>query len=282
MWDGARAASSLEIQPTLPKLKSVVWTIRSVKRLSWNWSQNSQGRNKVKKLDVLQTPLCDPWKILIQNYCRSRALNIMNAVCQSNGKMDLASMCVEELCLLLKFFSRVEGKNASGKWQSTWLDLSSGERVDHGISGECMARFIHQWIVHLIHRSSSKEHDAPAVMLTSQNYTLRRPSDYIKSRNVTPLLCDQDTCSEPIAGPGEYIFVPSAQTFPRMHLIGRKAVQINRVRNVMCRKERKRKLNIKTSMRDTLCISTNPLADVGRSEERRVGKECRSRWSPYH
>ena len=23
-------------------------------------------------------------------------------------------------------------------------------------------------------------------------------------------------------------------------------------------------------------------ADNGRSEERRVGKECRSRWSPYH
>ena len=25
-----------------------------------------------------------------------------------------------------------------------------------------------------------------------------------------------------------------------------------------------------------------PLAHLGRSEERRVGKECRSRWSPYH
>ena len=24
------------------------------------------------------------------------------------------------------------------------------------------------------------------------------------------------------------------------------------------------------------------LEDIGRSEERRVGKECRSRWSPYH
>ena len=24
------------------------------------------------------------------------------------------------------------------------------------------------------------------------------------------------------------------------------------------------------------------LMDEGRSEERRVGKECRSRWSPYH
>ena len=24
------------------------------------------------------------------------------------------------------------------------------------------------------------------------------------------------------------------------------------------------------------------LGKVGRSEERRVGKECRSRWSPYH
>ena len=25
-----------------------------------------------------------------------------------------------------------------------------------------------------------------------------------------------------------------------------------------------------------------PLQGAGRSEERRVGKECRSRWSPYH
>src|SRR5258708_39906981 len=25
-----------------------------------------------------------------------------------------------------------------------------------------------------------------------------------------------------------------------------------------------------------------PIAGLGRSEERRVGKECRSRWSPYH
>ena len=25
-----------------------------------------------------------------------------------------------------------------------------------------------------------------------------------------------------------------------------------------------------------------PVLKVGRSEERRVGKECRSRWSPYH
>ena len=24
------------------------------------------------------------------------------------------------------------------------------------------------------------------------------------------------------------------------------------------------------------------LRDINRSEERRVGKECRSRWSPYH
>src|SRR2546430_17470380 len=29
----------------------------------------------------------------------------------------------------------------------------------------------------------------------------------------------------------------------------------------------------------TMC---NALDEQGRSEERRVGKECRSRWSPYH
>src|SRR5438128_11121780 len=33
------------------------------------------------------------------------------------------------------------------------------------------------------------------------------------------------------------------------------------------------------SMRCTLC---GHFLQVARSEERRVGKECRSRWSPYH
>ena len=28
--------------------------------------------------------------------------------------------------------------------------------------------------------------------------------------------------------------------------------------------------------------TTVPILDHDRSEERRVGKECRSRWSPYH
>ena len=28
--------------------------------------------------------------------------------------------------------------------------------------------------------------------------------------------------------------------------------------------------------------STAKIVLIGRSEERRVGKECRSRWSPYH
>ena len=29
-------------------------------------------------------------------------------------------------------------------------------------------------------------------------------------------------------------------------------------------------------------VITDPFIAKGRSEERRVGKECRSRWSPYH
>ena len=34
--------------------------------------------------------------------------------------------------------------------------------------------------------------------------------------------------------------------------------------------------------RDGLALSAYSTGDVYRSEERRVGKECRSRWSPYH
>ena len=35
--------------------------------------------------------------------------------------------------------------------------------------------------------------------------------------------------------------------------------------------------------RSTAALETNRMLDkMRRSEERRVGKECRSRWSPYH
>src|SRR5215467_14946610 len=38
------------------------------------------------------------------------------------------------------------------------------------------------------------------------------------------------------------------------------------------------------STRSACCTCTSPTTRAGasRSEERRVGKECRSRWSPYH
>ena len=32
----------------------------------------------------------------------------------------------------------------------------------------------------------------------------------------------------------------------------------------------------------TQSANTTSLSKISRSEERRVGKECRSRWSPYH
>src|SRR5690348_2375234 len=37
-----------------------------------------------------------------------------------------------------------------------------------------------------------------------------------------------------------------------------------------------------TPLPEAVVAGSEPLLVVGRSEERRVGKECRSRWSPYH
>ena len=33
---------------------------------------------------------------------------------------------------------------------------------------------------------------------------------------------------------------------------------------------------------EDLLVARGKVLGIGRSEERRVGKECRSRWSPYH
>ena len=36
------------------------------------------------------------------------------------------------------------------------------------------------------------------------------------------------------------------------------------------------------SLRIANLLDEGSFVEIGRSEERRVGKECRSRWSPYH
>ena len=36
------------------------------------------------------------------------------------------------------------------------------------------------------------------------------------------------------------------------------------------------------TLKPTYLTNVSEAANWGRSEERRVGKECRSRWSPYH
>ena len=41
-------------------------------------------------------------------------------------------------------------------------------------------------------------------------------------------------------------------------------------------------LTLKPNSTLGLATGSTPLGAAERSEERRVGKECRSRWSPYH
>jgi len=41
-------------------------------------------------------------------------------------------------------------------------------------------------------------------------------------------------------------------------------------------------VRFKRDLRATRLIAAKAGAGIKRSEERRVGKECRSRWSPYH
>ena len=42
------------------------------------------------------------------------------------------------------------------------------------------------------------------------------------------------------------------------------------------------KLDADIALSKQLAIAAGKFVEIDRSEERRVGKECRSRWSPYH
>ena len=58
--------------------------------------------------------------------------------------------------------------------------------------------------------------------------------------------------------------------FPNEVLLGEPVMVTRKVRGK----------NIKTALKTVNFV--NLAVDSNRSEERRVGKECRSRWSPYH
>ena len=47
-------------------------------------------------------------------------------------------------------------------------------------------------------------------------------------------------------------------------------------------KEISNKKQALVTLSNSLKTQLTDLETLGRSEERRVGKECRSRWSPYH
>ena len=47
-------------------------------------------------------------------------------------------------------------------------------------------------------------------------------------------------------------------------------------------KEKAYLASMKSDLRNLITAEEAYFADSVRSEERRVGKECRSRWSPYH
>ena len=40
--------------------------------------------------------------------------------------------------------------------------------------------------------------------------------------------------------------------------------------------------DMRDEQRHQECVKSQAVSFISRSEERRVGKECRSRWSPYH
>src|SRR3712207_8795110 len=62
--------------------------------------------------------------------------------------------------------------------------------------------------------------------------------------------------------------------------LGTRAPGVRRSRGYVAHKEDVAMMNLKNRSELTAINVVN--AVLARSEERRVGKECRSRWSPYH
>ena len=74
--------------------------------------------------------------------------------------------------------------------------------------------------------------------------------------------------------PFEEYFHPQFKSFLKEGLI--KTYPIDHLKRVLD------KTDFKTAFETYVSDDVVGQGDMSRSEERRVGKECRSRWSPYH
>ena len=71
--------------------------------------------------------------------------------------------------------------------------------------------------------------------------------------------------------------IEEALTFDDVSLYPQRSEVIPRDTDVSTRFTRNVRINIQI-----VSAAMDTVTDARRSEERRVGKECRSRWSPYH
>src|SRR3712207_8872477 len=102
-----------------------------------------------------------------------------------------------------------------------------------------------------------------------------QPGDAVSSLKVTGKSPLREN-GQPLTGTS-VTFMPSAETFSMIEF-DRKTLE-HRLRELAF-------LNSGVTIRFKDLRGAEPYEEVlaygGRSEERRVGKECRSRWSPYH
>ena len=63
-------------------------------------------------------------------------------------------------------------------------------------------------------------------------------------------------------------------------VVNSEGVYLTKVGECFCLKKEGQKQEIAAKKVEQIIITTSTA--LSRSEERRVGKECRSRWSPYH
>src|SRR3712207_8289118 len=107
-----------------------------------------------------------------------------------------------------------------------------------------------------------------ALMRRVAVYLFLQAEDGIRDIGVTGV----QTCALPISAPRSWCSMPS-KCSARARLLGWETERASRTDASEATRASGRRPRMHRAMAPKACV---------RSEERRVGKECRSRWSPYH
>eukprot|EP01104_Vermistella_antarctica_P012273 TRINITY_DN351_c0_g1_i2.p1 TRINITY_DN351_c0_g1~~TRINITY_DN351_c0_g1_i2.p1 ORF type:complete len:458 (-),score=112.24 TRINITY_DN351_c0_g1_i2:67-1440(-) len=272
----------------LDKLKTLVHTLENDRKIVNQFKGEVRGELKnaefaVRNVERLRNPaLTTPQRFYLPSEY------FIDLAVAFEAKMQQYKLHIETIEQYLQSTSNPKShytpqmlKDILRNQYSSFMSLASGVAVLHGRAQELMEHFLHYEKTYFNHTDATKlfvAKDTPTLISSSSSSSFSSASSAISMRNNKQIFIPPPTPkqiatsatpqTQTAAIPGGFPTTPAAAAAPASSSFSFASPSAA--------------TSLFATPKAATATTNTSLFGSPRSEERRVGKECRSRWSPYH